>query len=86
MLTQELLKQHLSYNHLTGIFNWRIPPMTRYYNSIVGYLDKDGYRIIGLFKKRYKAHRLAFLYMTGVFLRIKLTIVMGKRTTIFGQI
>lgn len=66
-LTQGILKCYLSYEPLTGIFTWvaGTPNSTRSINFDVGYLDKDGYRIIGLLGKRYKAHRLAFLYMTG---------------------
>ena len=57
-LTQAELKEKLEYNPETGIFTWLI-------NKKIGYLDKDGYLIITIKCKHYRAHRLAWLYMTG---------------------
>lgn len=67
-LTQKRLHERLSYNPLTGKFkkvsNYVGPGKP---GDIVGTLDKKGYRIIGVDGKIYKAHRLAWLYMTGYF-------------------
>lgn len=65
MTFQELVKTHLDYSPENGQFRWKILPRNSLDPNKVGYLDKDGYRIIGLFRKRYKAHHLAFLIMTG---------------------
>lgn len=59
-LTQKELKLNLHYNPLTGIF-------TRLSNSNkITHVASNGYIIINIFKIKYKAHRLAFLYMEGV--------------------
>ena len=67
MLTQEILQQHLHYNPETGIFIRLQHYQSRFIGKIAGDPDEKGYLRIGLFGKSYKAHRLAFLYMTGVF-------------------
>jgi len=70
MLTQERLKQLLNYDPETGVFT----RMTRTANSVkIGeeagaihqYTHNLIYREIGIDRATYKAHRLAFLYMTG---------------------
>ena len=63
-LTQELLKEILDYNPETGIFTWKISKQG-IKNKIAGSLKKEGYWRIGLYKKQYLAHRLAFLWMEG---------------------
>jgi hypothetical protein len=66
MLTVERLKEILHYDPLTGLFTWLV---TVNYNakagSIAGTLNKSGYILIMIDRKSYRAHRLAFLYMTG---------------------
>jgi len=64
MLTQERLKELFHYDPLTGLFTRKI---TITYNSKAGdvakSIDSHGYIRIAIDGKRYKAHRLAFLYM-----------------------
>ena len=68
-ITQAELKTLVDYNPVTGIFTHK----KSYYGSggkvgrPAGSLCSKGYVIIRLNKKNYKAHRLAFLYMTGKF-------------------
>lgn len=65
MLTQEKLKELLHYNPQTGFFTWVKSKGRAKAGSIAGCPDKDGYILIGINRKLYKAHRLAFIYMEG---------------------
>lgn len=62
ILTQEQLKARLHYNPRTGLF-LRILRSGR--RKPAGNVNKDGYVHIRLAGKTHKAHRLAWLYMTG---------------------
>ena len=67
-MTQTELKEYLHYNPLTGIFTWiKQPSQKIMIGSIAGYkhIQRGGYINIGFKGKNLKAHRLAFLYMTG---------------------
>jgi len=66
MLTQERLKELLSYDPDTGIFVWRVRKANIRAGTIAGTYF-IGYISIGIDKKRFLAHRLAFLYMNGSF-------------------
>ena len=66
MLTQEELRNWLSYDPETGIFRWiRKPSRSIVVGQMAGHPDDAGYVRIKLNKKSYLAHRLAWLYMTG---------------------
>ena len=66
-LTQARLKELLDYNPETGVFTWKVTNSVRAVagTQAVG-LDSYGYVRIGVDKRRYKGHQLAFLYMVGV--------------------
>src|SRR3990167_10490582 len=68
-LTQELLKERLKYDPLTGEFTWLVAPKGSWASvgDLAGGHHPKGHRLIGIFGKFYKAYRLAFLYMTGEF-------------------
>lgn len=71
-ITQEDLKRTLDYNPISGVFTW-VYGAANYSakaGDIAGFFDKDYYCIISILGKEYKAHRLAFLYMTGVIPKI----------------
>ncbi len=78
-LTQEVLKQSLHYAPETGVFTWLVRPIEHFKNAhhmrvhhakwahkeAGAVIPSHGYRIIKMFGKSFKAHRLAHLYMTG---------------------
>jgi len=60
------LKEMLYYNPETGLFTWLVSKKGHIKaGDIAGYIHSSGYRIICINGKRYRAHRLAWLYMTG---------------------
>jgi hypothetical protein len=65
-LTQKRLKEVLHYNSRTGIFHWLKSGTGRRLNLIAGTPTTKGYIAIGIEKKYYRAHRLAWLYVKGV--------------------
>lgn len=64
MLTQIELKKHLKYDPKTGQFT---KLNTRFINSIAGSLHSSGYIHITIARQKYRAHRLAWLYIHGYF-------------------
>lgn len=66
-LTQERLKEYLTYHPNSGNFFWRNSQGCCKAYSKAGVLDSAGYVRIKLERKSYAAHRLAFLYMEGSF-------------------
>lgn len=71
MLTQAQLKSLLDFNPDTGVFTWKHRPdgvtqwNNRYVGKQAGSHDMDGYIQISVCNKRLKAHRLAWLWVTG---------------------
>jgi hypothetical protein len=64
-LTQERLKELLHYDPSIGLFT-RIKGVKGFAaGSRVGSANYLGYTMIGVDRKEYRAHRLAFLYITG---------------------
>lgn len=78
-LPQETLRALLKYDPENGTFTWRRREISSFSNAAKGrswntrYADKwagvktHGYLKIAVFNKKYYAHRLAFLYITGSF-------------------
>ena len=65
-LTQAKLKELLHYEPETGVFTWIESTSSRIkIGDIAGNKGVDGYIDIGIYGKLLRAHRLAYLYMTG---------------------
>lgn len=80
MLTQSELRNVLQYDSETGVFVWVNPTTTRVKTgSVAGCLGDDGYMKIQVFGKRYKSHRLAWLYQHGEFPNCEIDHINGNR-------
>ncbi len=77
-ITQKTLKEALYYDPLTGLFIWLNRPVdhfanvgtqkqinTKHAGKFAGTTDDKGYIKIQLFGNKYRAHRLAWLYVHG---------------------
>ena len=71
MLTAQRLREVLDYSPETGAFRWRIDTgKRRRVGNVAGHAAKgganDGYVFIRIDRRLYRAHRLAWLYVHGV--------------------
>jgi hypothetical protein len=72
-LTAQRLRELLNYDADTGLFTWRVTigcghrreQVKRRAGDNAGYVNADGYVMIGIEGREYRAHRLAWLYMKG---------------------
>lgn len=80
MLTQAELQAQLNYDPETGIFTWKISKRGTSLNAQAGTINSNGYVIIGLNQKIYRAHRLAWLYIHGEFPKEYLDHINGNRS------
>jgi len=66
-ISNEYIKNVLSYSEKTGVFVWTEFAPYKVRGKVAGYLDKDftGYVFIRLNNKLFKAHRLAWFFVFG---------------------
>lgn len=67
-LTQEIVQRLLSYDPATGAFVWRsneTNPMRIRVGQRAGKVSSTGYVDIQIMGRKFRAHRVAWLYMTG---------------------
>jgi hypothetical protein len=68
MLTQERLKHLVLYDPVSGAFTWRNPTSKKYApGGPIASVGCGGYLRVGLDSRRYLLHRLAWMYIYGVF-------------------
>jgi hypothetical protein len=66
-LTRAYLAQILHYDPVTGLFTWREKISVKVVvGRQAGCVNKSGYIVIGIGGVLYYAHRLAWIYMTGL--------------------
>lgn len=65
-LTAERLRELLHYDPDTGVFTWRVRTNSRAAaGAVAGAMTGRGYLRIGINRKEYMSHRLAWLYVHG---------------------
>lgn len=66
ILNQELMQTLFNYNEETGFLTWKKSTGPRgIIGNPVGTINYHGYYSVGLFGKKYKVHRLIWLYVYG---------------------
>lgn len=62
----DYLKEILDYDPSTGVFTWKQKlSAQQHIGDVAGSTDGKGYRILRIRKSNYKAHRIAYYYVTG---------------------
>lgn len=64
-LSASELRELLHYDAKTGVFRWRVRCGQGKANAVAGTLTKDGYVQLRIRRVHYRAHRLAWLWVTG---------------------
>lgn len=66
VITREELRQLLEYDEITGVFKWLTSLNRRIVvGSVAGTNSGGGYLVVTIGRRRYTAHQLAWLYVTG---------------------
>ena len=80
MITQDRLKELLNFNENSGLFTWNVRRCGRAEKgAIAGSTNAIGYIQIQVDGKNYLAHRLAWLYIHGVFPTSDIDHINGNR-------
>lgn len=80
-MTQELLKTYLDYSPDTGLFTWKVQKSNIIkIGQVAGHVSSGGYVCIALNRKIYKAHRLAWLYVYGIWPKGEIDHINGQHS------
>jgi hypothetical protein len=81
-LTQERLRELFQYNEETGVFTRKVTvaPPKAMAGMIAGSLGNQGYLLIMVDRRTHMAHRLAWLYVHGVFPKGDIDHINGVRS------
>jgi HNH endonuclease len=80
-LSAERLRELLRYDYETGVFAWRHRHGTRggvNAEDVAGSHDRDGYILIGVDGRHYRAHRLVWFYVFGVWPKAEVDHINGN--------
>lgn len=79
-MDQATLKKYLNYNPDTGVFTRKLSGPRVKAGKIAGTPDGQGYLAFGVAKGSYKAHRVAWLYVYGVWPDKQIDHINGDRS------
>lgn len=80
MITYQRLRELLIYCPETGKFSWRGVRANRLPEQSVGWISWNGYHCLGVDNHIYRAHRLAWLYVTGEWPKADIDHINGTRS------
>lgn len=79
-IEKEYILSKLSYNPDTGLFHWNYDKGKARTGNVAGSVHCAGYILIGIARRRYLAHRLAWLFITGAWPTHHIDHINGIRT------
>lgn len=80
-LTAEYLRSILNYDQESGVFTWKVSTSNRVkVGDAAGFQGGNGYLLIMVQGRRYKVHRLAWLYMSGEWPKLDIDHINRDRT------
>lgn len=79
-LSVDFVKERLDYDEYTGNFIWKVAKGGKRVGDVAGSINDQGYCLIRLNKVIYRAHRLAWLVMTGCLPKGEIDHIDGDRS------